>query len=181
MTTDKPTEAMIEAGCCEADDWGETERRGADFVAAIYTAMHEARSQPAAASPDADLVESVERIEEELRAYRKRGINPDTIMVEVKGSDLRRLLARYHFPNADWDALRALVASPSDSGGSYPLQAHIWKRDNEWVLEISGIINDCNFTSRHTEPLTTAPEDVAGLPSLYATHDSDSDAEGGEA
>lgn len=56
----------------------------------------------------------------------------------------------------------------------YPLKAYIWKRTSveppEWVLEISGVINDCSFDSRHTEPLSTPPEDVAGLPSLYGQH-----------
>lgn len=51
----------------------------------------------------------------------------------------------------------------------YPLDAKIWFREstNEWVLEISGTINDTNFTCRHTEPATTPVEDVAGLPTLY--------------
>lgn len=54
------------------------------------------------------------------------------------------------------------------------LKCRIWKRepypgvdDGEWVLEIEGEANDCSFVSRHTEPLTTPLEDVAGLPSLY--------------
>lgn len=53
----------------------------------------------------------------------------------------------------------------------YELDAYIWKREStqEWVLEISGTINDTTFVDRHTEPLATQPEDVAGLPSLY-TH-----------
>lgn len=52
----------------------------------------------------------------------------------------------------------------------YPLTAKIWKRDstNEWVLELSGVIGETNFICRHTEPLTTPVEDVAGLPSHYA-------------
>jgi len=52
----------------------------------------------------------------------------------------------------------------------YPLSARIWFREStdEWVLELSGEFNDCNFTSRHTQPKETPPEDVAGLPSLYA-------------
>jgi hypothetical protein len=58
----------------------------------------------------------------------------------------------------------------------YPLAARIWKRRNEWVLSLSGTINDTFFESRHTEPLTTAPEDVAGLPSLYAAPTGDSGA-----
>lgn len=57
----------------------------------------------------------------------------------------------------------------------YPLAARIWKREStqEWVLEIEGTINDTFFVSRHAEPLSTAPEDVASLPSLYAETDSD--------
>lgn len=49
------------------------------------------------------------------------------------------------------------------------LKAQIWKRDstNEWVLELSGTINDTAFISRHTEPLTTRVEDVARLPVTY--------------
>lgn len=56
----------------------------------------------------------------------------------------------------------------------YPLQARLWRRDSteEWVLEISGAINDCSFTCRHTEPLSTAPEDAVGLPTLYDSQDS---------
>ncbi len=51
----------------------------------------------------------------------------------------------------------------------YPLSARIWWREStgEWVLELSGTINDHTFTCRHTEPASTKPEDVAGLPSLY--------------
>jgi hypothetical protein len=178
MTTDKPTDAMIEAGAAVAHERGCYAVTRPDLTA-IYTAMHEARPQSAAPSPDADLVErvaraiyasmhddapewdrvkiiraengfkgdhsilqrdclkaataaiealtatappsdaalveSAERIEEELRYYRRQGVNPDNVLVSVKGSDLRRLLARYHFPNADWNALRALAAPPSDS------------------------------------------------------------------
>jgi hypothetical protein len=69
------------------------------------------------------------------------------------------------------DTLARHPAVQADGKGeAYPLQARIWKRDStqEWVLEISGSINDTDFTCRHTEPLTTVPEDVAGLPSMYA-------------
>lgn len=74
------------------------------------------------------------------------------------------------------------VLSPedmSDDSDCYPLKAKIWARKstNEWVLEIDGVINDCNFSVRHTEPLTLKPEDVAGLPSLYNTTQSDHIAE----
>lgn len=52
----------------------------------------------------------------------------------------------------------------------YELKASIWKREStaEWVLEIEGEINDCHFTSRHTELLCTPPQEVAGIPSVYA-------------
>lgn len=51
----------------------------------------------------------------------------------------------------------------------YPLKAYVWRREStqEWVLEISGVINNCSFSCRHTEPLTTPPEDVPGLPSHH--------------
>ena len=57
---------------------------------------------------------------------------------------------------------------PQRPEGEYPLSALIFKRGEEWVLELSGSINNCDFTCRHTEPISTAPEDVAGLPLLYA-------------
>lgn len=75
---------------------------------------------------------------------------------------------------------RALVASLDDWKEPIPMtdtqapdvvvtevRASIWQRDDEWVLELSGTIDDTNFVSRHTEPLTTAKADVAGLPTLY--------------
>jgi len=51
----------------------------------------------------------------------------------------------------------------------YPITGKVWYREStdEWVLELEGSINDTHFISRHTEPGNTAPEDVAGLPSLY--------------
>lgn len=52
----------------------------------------------------------------------------------------------------------------------YELDAYIWRREStqSWVLELSGCINDTTFITRHSEPLTTKPQDVASLPSLYA-------------
>lgn len=47
------------------------------------------------------------------------------------------------------------------------LKANIRQRGNEWVLEISGALDDTKVVARHTEPLTTALADVPGLPSLY--------------
>jgi hypothetical protein len=57
----------------------------------------------------------------------------------------------------------------ADTTEFHRLKAFIWKRDSteEWVLELSGAINDTFFINKHTEPLHVAPEDVAGLPSLY--------------
>lgn len=52
----------------------------------------------------------------------------------------------------------------------YPLdRCYVWRREStqEWVLELNGEINDCFFTSRHSQPLSVKPEDVPGLPSLY--------------
>jgi hypothetical protein len=51
----------------------------------------------------------------------------------------------------------------------YPISGRVWFRasTNEWVLELEGVINDCDFTSRHTQPAHIAPEDVPGLPALY--------------
>ena len=71
-------------------------------------------------------------------------------------------------------ALAAATTPPAPSvlvdATHFPLKASVWFRDstNEWVLEIEGSINETGFTSRHTEPATTRPEDVPGLPSLYA-------------
>jgi len=55
----------------------------------------------------------------------------------------------------------------------FPLDAVIWFRQStqEWVLEISGAINDTSFVNRHTAPKETAPEDVAGLGHLYLDRD----------
>lgn len=76
-----------------------------------------------------------------------------------------------------WVAWQARASQPVEQGevvvgsvdGEHELQARIYKRENtdEWVLELSGTINDTNFTCRHTEPMGTPVEDVAGLPSLY--------------
>jgi len=51
----------------------------------------------------------------------------------------------------------------------YPINGKVWFREstNEWVLELTGTINDCNFTYRHTAPASEKPEDVPGLGRLY--------------
>jgi hypothetical protein len=61
MTTDKPTDAMIEAGAAVAHERGCYAVTRPDLTV-IYTAMHEARPQSAAASPD--LVELERRLTE---------------------------------------------------------------------------------------------------------------------
>lgn len=52
---------------------------------------------------------------------------------------------------------------------AYPLDAHLWKRTStgEWVLELSGSINDTGFNIRHTQPGDLPPEDAVGLPTHY--------------
>lgn len=59
-------------------------------------------------------------------------------------------------------------AAPREPVNGWPVEATIYKRRDEWVLELSGTINDCAFTCRHTQPGYLQPEDVAGLPSLYS-------------
>jgi hypothetical protein len=59
------------------------------------------------------------------------------------------------------------LASEEPAGPErHDLAACIWKREStqEWVLELSGTLNDTSFTCRHTEPVTTPLEDVPGLP-----------------
>lgn len=53
---------------------------------------------------------------------------------------------------------------------AFAINAHIWKREStqEWVLELSGELEDVAFTCRHTEPLTTPLADVPGLPTRYS-------------
>lgn len=45
----------------------------------------------------------------------------------------------------------------------YPIRACVWRRREEWVLELEGEINDTNFTVRHPQKGHIAPEDVAEL------------------
>ena len=71
----------------------------------------------------------------------------------------------YHLPLT---AQAAPKAAPGGSVNGWPVEAAIYKRRDEWVLELSGTINDCAFTCRHTQPGYLQPEDVAGLPSLYS-------------
>ena len=64
-----------------------------------------------------------------------------------------------------WGQPQAGASGEPDN--AFPLTGKVYKRGAEWVLEISGTINDCNFTCRHTQPGHLRPEDVAGLPLLY--------------
>lgn len=52
----------------------------------------------------------------------------------------------------------------------YKLDARLYWREStgEWVMEISGVINDTSFSSRHAQPANIPPEDVPMLPTLYA-------------
>ena len=76
------------------------------------------------------------------------------------------MLAASPTPPAEQQA--APKAAPGEPVNGWPVEATIYKRRDEWVLELSGTINDCEFTCRHTQPGYLQPEDVAGLPSLYS-------------
>ncbi len=67
------------------------------------------------------------------------------------------------------EELRGSNPAPAPTHQPVELAARIWKRDStqEWVLEITGTVDDVYMNCRHTEPLTTAKSDVPGLPSLY--------------
>lgn len=60
----------------------------------------------------------------------------------------------------------------------FPITGQVWFREstNEWVLELCGTINDCNFAVRHTSPASTKPEDVPSLAHLYRTLDTENSA-----
>lgn len=73
------------------------------------------------------------------------------------------------------DEARAFLAevqrpgTPSAADRSYPLDARVWFRQStgEWVLEVSGEIDDTHLICRHTQPGDLAPEQVPGLPALH--------------
>lgn len=77
----------------------------------------------------------------------------------------------YGTPHSHGKASEQEATSMPCGDEKYPLSAYIWRREStqEWVLELSGTINDCYFTCRHTEPLSTPPEDVAELPSMHTS------------
>lgn len=62
----------------------------------------------------------------------------------------------------------AEVTDPTKAG-VYKLEAIVYFRGStdEWVLELTGTINDVSITSRHTAPQALVPEDVPGLSHLY--------------
>ena len=89
-------------------------------------------------------------------------------------AQVRRLESENETLRARLDALcsesaDAIVSAPATEGDRYPLSAVVYKRHstNEWILELSGSINDTSFVNRHTQPIEMAPEDVPGLPTLY--------------
>ena len=84
----------------------------------------------------------------------------------VRTGDDEFMLVPYKRATAEQQA--APKAAPVEPVNGWPVEAKIYKRRDEWVLELSGAINDCAFTCRHTQPGYLQPEDVAGLPSLYS-------------
>lgn len=69
--------------------------------------------------------------------------------------------------------LSGIPRTPVNPEECYHLQSRVYRRPEtaEWVLEIEGMIGTCHVTSRHTQPLHLAPEDVPGLPSRHGTVD----------
>lgn len=72
--------------------------------------------------------------------------------------------------------LRRLAASRlaptgfNPSRSEFPISGRVYWRGStdEWVLELNGQINDTAFSCRHPQPGFVPPEDVPGLPTLYA-------------
>lgn len=98
----------------------------------------------------------------------------------VEDIDAARAGAQKHYEERVLRNIRKPVidevaeADPVDEGPErFDLKAQVWFRESteEWVLELSGAIDDCFFTSRHTAPKRTRPENVAGLSHLYGTVD----------
>lgn len=100
----------------------------------------------------------------------------DTLMDLIDAyAEARHVGGCYTYNAKTAEARAKVVASLAASEGSepdnaFPLASKIYKRGEEWVLEVSGTINDCHFTCRHTQPGNLQPEDVAGLPTLYTHH-----------
>jgi hypothetical protein len=58
----------------------------------------------------------------------------------------------------------------SNSERDYPVCARIYERKEteEWVLEISGVLNNHAFIATHSQPIAGVPlQEVAGLLTLY--------------
>lgn len=100
----------------------------------------------------------------EKAVIKGSGFNP-------QGGGFAELIINGHVYPADLvaDAVRHYELPLADMTDVHRLKAFIWKRKSteEWVLELTGAINDTCFTTRHTQPLHIAPEDVPGLPTLY--------------
>lgn len=66
--------------------------------------------------------------------------------------------------------LEAAVAANKVYEVEHIIAARLWKRRDEWILELSGSINDTGFNVRHVHPGTIPPENVVELPLHYAWH-----------
>jgi hypothetical protein len=88
----------------------------------------------------------------------------DQVMPNVNWEELRPEV-RNSFCDNFRDAYNAAMAANDQRADRYYLQAELYQREDEWVLQLEGTINDTWMTVRHTEPLSTPVEDVPGLPS----------------
>lgn len=105
---------------------------------------------------DAELWAAIERYASAV-AGRQAGCIGESVVQPVR-QKLEEMVAKWGTP-----------AGAVEPDNAFPLASKIYKRGDEWVLEVSGTINDCHFTCRHTQPGGLQPEDVAGLPTLYTT------------
>lgn len=100
----------------------------------------------------------------EKAVIKGSGFNP-------QGGGFAELIINGHVYPADLvaAAVQHYELPVADMTDVHRLKAFIWKRKSteEWVLELTGAINDTWFSNRHTQPLDIAPEDVAALPTLY--------------
>lgn len=100
----------------------------------------------------------------EKAVIKGSGFNP-------QGGGFAELIINGHVYPADLvaAAVRHYELPVADMTDVHRLKAYIWKRKSteEWVLELTGAINGTWFSTRHTQPLHIAPEDVPGLPTLY--------------
>lgn len=96
----------------------------------------------------------------------------DQVMPNVNWAELPAEV-RSSFRDNFREAYNAASAAHDAQDGRHYLQAEVYQRGDEWVLEISGAINDTWMSVRHTEPLSTPVENVPGLPSLLRPDDLD--------